>query len=90
MALLMDFPRTWFLRQFRYETGVFLAAHVPRDSVLFSTYDPASFALTEIPGARNAWVDMDEYSDSRKILEINLAAGRPVLAFFSDSTQGAL
>ncbi|MBE9554205.1 MAG: hypothetical protein IMF05_12155 [Proteobacteria bacterium] len=27
---------------------------------------------------------MDEYGDSRKILEINLAAGRPILAFFSD------
>lgn len=84
MALLMDFPRSWFLRQFRYETGAFLAAHVPPDSVLFSTYDPASFALTEIPGARNAWVNMDDYRDSRRILEINLAAGRVVLAFFSD------
>ncbi|MBE9554600.1 MAG: hypothetical protein IMF05_14140, partial [Proteobacteria bacterium] len=57
MALLVDFPRSWFLRQFRYETGAFLATHVPRDSVLFSTYDPASFALTEIAGARNAWVN---------------------------------
>jgi hypothetical protein len=84
MALMMDFPRTWFLRQFRYETGAFLAAHVPGDSVLFSTYDPASFALTESPGARNAWVNMDEYQDSRRILEINLAAGRTVLAFCSD------
>ncbi len=84
MALLMDFPRTWFLRQFRYETGAFLATHAPRDAVLFSTYDPASFALTEIPGARNAWVNMDEYQDSQRILQINLAAGRPILAFFND------
>ncbi|MBE9557869.1 MAG: hypothetical protein IMF08_13505 [Proteobacteria bacterium] len=84
MALLMDFPRTWFLRQHRYETGVFLATHVPRDSMLFANYDPASFALTDVPGARNAWVSMDEYRDSRKILDMSLAAGRPILAFFSD------
>lgn len=84
MALLVDLPLTFIMRQFRYETGAFLAAHVPRDSVLFSTYDPASFALTEVPGARNAWVSMDEYRDSRQILEVNLAAGRPIFAFFSD------
>ena len=84
MALMMDFPRSWYLRQFRHETGTFLATHVPRDSVLFSSYDPASFALTEIPGARNAWVSMDDYRDSRRILEMNLAAGRSILAFFSD------
>jgi len=84
MALLLDFPRTWFFRQFRYETGAFLATNVPRDSVLFSSYDPASFALTDVPSARNAWVSMDEYRDSRKILEINQAAGRTIFAFFSD------
>lgn len=84
MALLMDFPRTWFLRQFRYETGAVLAAHVPPDALLFSTYDPATFALTEIPGASNAWVNMDDYRDSQGILERGLAAGRPVMAFFSD------
>lgn len=84
MALLMDFPRTWFLRQYRYETGVFLATHVPRDSMLFANYDPASFALTDVPGARNVWVSMDEYRDSRKILDMSLAAGRPIHAFFSD------
>jgi len=84
MALLMDFPRTWFLRQFRYETGAVLAANVLPGSLLFSTYDPATFALTEVPGARNAWVNMDEYGDSKKLLEIGLASGRPVMAFFSD------
>lgn len=84
MALLMDLPRTWFLRHYRYETGAFLTAHVPPNSVLFSNYDPASFALTEVPGVVNAWVSMDEYRDSRQILEMSLAAHRPILAFFSD------
>ncbi|MEN8195033.1 MAG: hypothetical protein ABFS30_00795, partial [Pseudomonadota bacterium] len=40
--------------------------------------------LTEIPGARNAWVSMDEYRDSRQILKTSLAAERPILAFFGD------
>jgi hypothetical protein len=84
MALLVDLPLTLILRQVRYETGALLAAHVPPDSVLFSTYDPASFVLTEIPGARNAWVSMDEYRDSRQILKTSLAAKRPILAFFGD------
>jgi hypothetical protein len=84
MALMLDFPRTWFLRQFHYETSQFLATHVPDNSVLFSAYDPASFVLTEIPGARNAWVTMDDYQDSKKILEINLAKKKTILAFFGD------
>jgi hypothetical protein len=84
ISLLTDYPRSWFLRHDRYEIGEVLAAHVPRDSMLFSNYDPASFVLTEIPGARNAWVSMDEYGDSREILEMSLAAGRPILAFFND------
>jgi hypothetical protein len=84
MALGLDFPRTYMVRMFRFDTGQFLAAHVPADSVLFSVYDPGSFVLAETPGARNAWVNMDDYRDFRGILQLNLAAGRPAFAYFSE------
>jgi len=85
MALAMDFPRTYMLRWQRYETGQFLSANIPPDSVLFSVYDPGSFALTETPGARNAWVSMDHYRDFRDILQMHLAAARPAFAYFNDA-----
>jgi len=84
MALALDFPRTYMLRAQRYETGQFLTAHIPPESVLFSIYDPGSFALTETPGAQNAWVNRDDYRDFREILGMNLAAGRPAFAYFGD------
>lgn len=84
MAMAMDFPLTYMMRMLRFESGQFLASHIPANSVLFSVYGPDSFALTETPGARNAWVSMDDYRDFRGILELNLAAGRPAFAYFSD------
>lgn len=84
VSLMMDFPRSWFLRQARYETGTFLASHVPEDALLFLNYDPASFVLIEIPGAKNVWVSMDEYGDAKKIMQDGVAAGHPILAFFND------
>lgn len=83
-ALLVDLPRSWILRQFRHETGVMLANHVPPNAVLFSTYDPASFVLTEIPGARNAWTIMDDFRDAPEILRRGLADKRPIYAYLND------
>ncbi len=90
MAMAMDFPRTYMLRMYRHETGQFLAAHIPADSILFSVYDPGSFALTETPGARNAWVNMDDYRDFRGLLEANLATDRPAFGYFSEEDWAAM
>ena len=84
VAMAMDFPLTYMMRMLRFESGQFLASHIPADSVLFSVYDPGSFALVETPGARNAWVSMDDSRDFRDILDLNLAANRPAFAYFSD------
>lgn len=84
IALANDFLKTYVVRLYHAETSAVLLQNMPPDSIVFAMYHQSFFALTDVPKARAAFVDRDDFRDFRPLLDFHMAAGRPAFAFFTD------
>lgn len=82
VAFTYDWPRHTALRAANLRTSQRIAPVVAADSILFARYPDPYFGLIEVPRLRLAIPGRDRFADFRRLVDVHLAAGRPVYASF--------